>query len=64
MWDMKTSDEIRPADPVWQEIDSIRRARGLGIDRDDLVPRLVQRGERRDGEGRRSHEDDAHKRWA
>lgn len=30
MWDMKTSDEIRPADPVWQEIDSIRRARGLG----------------------------------
>ena len=28
------------------------------------VPRLVQRGERRDGESRRSHEDDAHKRWA
>lgn len=32
MWDTKTKEDIQPTDPVWQEIISIRRARGLPDD--------------------------------
>ncbi len=30
MWDMKMNEDVTSGDPVWQEIDSIRRSRGIG----------------------------------
>src|SRR3546814_17934492 len=43
-----------------QLLAALRRARLLGVDGRDVVPRGVESGERRHREGRRSHEGDAH----
>src|SRR3546814_4173941 len=43
-----------------QLLAALRRARRLGVDGRDVVPRGVESGERRHREGRRSHEGDAH----
>src|SRR3546814_8985617 len=43
-----------------QFLAALRGAGGLAINGDDVVPRRVERGERRHRKGRRSHESDAH----
>ena len=43
-----------------QFLAALRRARRLGIDGGNIMPRRDQCGERRHRKGRRAHEDDAH----